>query len=85
MSELMPCQMCGGKAFFNDELLSATTWGYWCQCQDCSCRSGIEHSDIGDGEADALVRSSRLWNEMQTLIGGGKLLDAMPASKGGRL
>lgn len=81
MSDLMPCQMCGG---------AATQWtNSQVSCCDCGI-SGMRINSQTPGSlsfnfSDYMRVSAEGWNEMQRLIARGKLLDESPTKKGGRL
>lgn len=101
MSELMPCQLCGGEAV----QLEGEQEGIREEWESVACRGCGAHGPISEWVGVAPLSCSRReraefmsklstthqkiaarrWNEMQTLIARGKLLDAAPKSKGARL
>lgn len=80
MSELMPCQLCGGRASFCDDSQGPVDEFVRAGCWVCGCRGPIVEFDEYFDDCDEQQEkhnpeAARRWNEMQTLIARGKLLD----------
>lgn len=81
MSDLMPCQMCGSKA----KLIDWNAYRANVQCsnhEECSVSGKIatfsynpNRSRVPTDEPWVFEEATSNWNEMQTLIARGKLLD----------
>lgn len=101
MIELMPCQLCGGEAVHaEDEYDGMREEWEVVGCRGCGAYGPLsEWEGVAPLSCSRRERAefmsklstthqkiaARRWNEMQTLIARGKLLDAAPKSKGARL
>jgi len=95
MTELMPCQMCGGNAHYNEDGNDESKYKFESvECCSCGCSGPITHWDddtnIEYGEQWIAFEEEQInkyrpiaaerWNDMQKLIARGKLLDESPSS-----
>ena len=93
MSELMPCQMCGGEAIHAEEDYDGMREPW--ETVACPCcgvygplsewepaRFGLNGPARRKFTEDQIAKhqeiTGRLWNEMQTFIARGRLLDSAP-------
>jgi hypothetical protein len=90
MSDLMPCQMCGGEAAICDDSQDFYDGLVRAGCWTCGCRG--KKVDFDENYLRYQLQcekhepeAARLWNEMQTYIARGKLLDAAPPPTRARL
>lgn len=74
MSDLMPCQICGcEEVAYSDDIFTCSL--VMCLGLDCWVAAGAKYHP---GDSGTYARAEHRWNEMQTLIARGRLLDSAP-------
>ena len=95
MSDIMPCQICGGNTYYNEDGNDESKYKFErVECCSCNCCGPIAFWDDDDNiqygeqwiafEEEQITKNrpidAQQWNDMQKLIARGKLLDESESS-----